>query len=121
MNDLYREVIVAHFREPKNFGKLNQPDYSKEMANSVCGDKIRIDFIIDKKTNKIKDVKFTGDGCAILIASASLLTEKIKGKNVSFLKILSKDDILKMLGIELSATRTKCALLPLEVAQSAIK
>jgi len=120
MSDLYREIIVENYRHPKNFGHLKKPDVVYEKANTLCGDKMRIELSIDKKTKKVSDIKFSGEGCAISIATASMLTAKLKGQSISFLQSLSKDDILKIIGIDLSPTRLKCALLPLEAIQEAI-
>jgi nitrogen fixation NifU-like protein len=118
--DIYRENILDHFNNPRNFGKIDNPDASYEKDNPFCGDRIRIGFTIHDSRFTIQKIKFSGEGCAISIASASMLTEKAKGAKVKDLRKLDKSDILKMLGIGLSPTRLKCALLPLEVLQKAI-
>lgn len=121
MNDLYREIIIDHYRNPRNFGSLKKPTFFCERKNTLCGDKIRIELKVNNKTDKIEDVKFTGEGCAICMASTSMLTEAIKGEKVSNLKTLKKDDIVNMLSINLSPVRLKCALLCLETLRLAIK
>lgn len=118
MDDIYREIILDHFKNPRNFGKLENPSSSFSLYNSACGDKIEIDISLKEK--KIADIKFRGEGCAISMASASMLTEKVMGKNIPEIKKVNTEDILKMLGITLTPTRLKCALLPLEVLQKAI-
>lgn len=125
MDDLYREVILDHFKNPRNFGKMKYPTVSYSLYNSACGDKISIDIIIKNKEQKTKSriiqaIKFHGEGCAISMASASMLTEKVIGKSVEEIKQMNRDDILKLLGIILTPTRLKCALLPLEVLHKAL-
>ena len=122
MDDLYRELILEHYKHPQNYGSLSQPNASFELNNPLCGDKIKIEFhfTLNKAGKKIiKDVKFNGVGCAISMASASLLTEHIKSMKIEDLKRLSKEDIVELLGVQLTPSRLKCALLPLEVAQKA--
>lgn len=119
--NIYRENILDHYRSPRNFGNLENPDVSHEEDNIFCGDKIKIDLHITHHSLRIADIKFSGEGCAIAMASASILTEKAKGKKLKDLHKLDKDDILKMLGIELSPTRRKCALLPREALNKAIE
>lgn len=125
MDDLYREVILDHFKNPRNFGKLKNPTSTFSLYNSACGDRITIDIVIKNKeqttSNKIiEDIKFTAEGCAISMASASMLTEKVIGKNIEEVQKFKTEDILKMLGITLTPTRLKCALLPLEVLHKAV-
>ena len=111
--DLYKDLIIDHYQNPRNFGDLPNPTAKKRLENALCGDMVEISLLIEDKN--IKDVKFKGIGCAICIATSSMLTEKIKGMKLSDVEKLNKDDILKMLGIELMPNRMKCALLPLEV------
>jgi nitrogen fixation NifU-like protein len=121
--DIYREKILEEYRHPKNFGRLQKPDASFEANNSVCGDKIGVEIKKGKAENgerKIEDIKFWGEGCAIAISAASMLTEKVKGMGVEEVKRLGYEDIKKMLGIKLSPVRAKCALLPLEVLQKVV-
>lgn len=133
MDDIYRENILDNYKNPRNFGRLKNPTASFSLYNSACGDKIEIQLKIKnitasagsrpdggKKLKIIEDIRFTGEGCAISMASASMLTEKVMGKNIHEIKKLNTQDILDMLGITLTPTRLKCALLPLEVLQKAI-
>jgi nitrogen fixation NifU-like protein len=124
MNDLYREIILDHYKNPRNFGKLSPFDAMAEKDNPLCGDEITM-YIAFTKANgsmvqRVSAIKFSGVGCAISMASASLLTEKIKGMKIKDLFALSKDDIVDLLGTELTPARIKCALLPLEVIHTAI-
>jgi nitrogen fixation NifU-like protein len=117
MDDLYREVILDHYKNPRHHGTLNPHDFSYEDDNPLCGDRIRMDVRLDEN-QRVKDVAFTGRGCAISQASASMLTESILGKTLDEVKKISKDDILEMLGISLGPTRLKCALLSLKVLKA---
>lgn len=118
MNDLYREQILDHYRNPQNFGELTNPTVSIEDANVSCGDVIVMQAII--KNNTIVDIAFSGHSCAISTAAASLLTEKVKGETVEAVLQLTRDDIFSLLGVELTPARIKCALLPLEVLQKLV-
>jgi nitrogen fixation NifU-like protein len=121
--DIYRENILDHYKNPRNFGRLEKPDASYEEGNPLCGDVIRMEIKGRKMEDgrwKMEEVKFWGEGCAISQASASMLTERVKGESFEKIKDLTKDDVVSMLGIELSPIRIKCALLPLEVLQKAI-
>jgi nitrogen fixation protein NifU and related proteins len=117
MDDFYRELILDHYKNPRNKGTLDPYDFSYEDDNPLCGDRIRIDLRVDGD-NRVTDVAFTGRGCAISQASASLLTEEIRGKTLDEIKQISKEDILEMLGIELGPVRLKCALLSLKVLKA---
>lgn len=117
MEDLYRENILDHYQNPRNFGTLDHPDITYEDDNPLCGDVIRIDIKLGED-NRISEVAFSGEGCAISQASASMLTEEILGKTLDEVKQLSKDDILEMLGIQLGPVRIKCALLSLKVLKA---
>ncbi len=117
--DIYREKILEHYKNPRNFGQLEKPDASYEQGNTLCGDRIRMDIeTTGEKT--LKTVKFSGEGCAISLAAASMLTEKARGMSIGEIKNLRYEDIKEMLGTDLSPARIKCALLPLEVLQKAI-
>lgn len=119
MDDLYREIIIEHYKNPYHKGRLENSDYSFEDENPLCGDHIHIEIKVDK-SNKVVDAKFDGQGCAISISSADLLLESIIGKQLEDLKKLKKQDILDLLGIELSPVRLKCALLSLKVLKAAV-
>lgn len=116
--DIYKEHILDLYKNPLNKGKIDNAHIKQHELNSSCGDDITLYFLIED--DKVKDVKFEGHGCAISIASTSLLTEKIKGMELSKIKDISKEDVLDMLGIELGPTRLRCALLPLEAISKAI-
>jgi len=121
--DLYRDNILDHYRNPRNFGKIENPDFQAEENNPLCGDKIKMEIKLlttHYPLQTIQDIKFSGVGCAISMASASMLTEKVKGKSIAEIKNLKSEDILEMLGVTLTPTRLKCALLPLEVLHKAI-
>jgi len=111
-DDLYRQNILEHYQNPRNFGTLERPDISAEDSNPLCGDEIRIDLLV--KDGVIEDVRFSGKGCSISRAAASMLTEEIRGKTLEEVKRIGKDDVLEMLGIELGPVRLKCALLALK-------
>jgi nitrogen fixation NifU-like protein len=119
MEDLYREVIIDHYKNPHYRGKLEPHDISFEDDNPLCGDHIRIDLRIDKD-ERVSEARFDGHGCAISQASADLLTESIIGKPLDEIKKLNKQDILDMLGIDLGPVRVKCALLSLKVLKAGV-
>lgn len=110
--DIYREIILDHYKHPRNFGHLKHPDAKVEEGNVTCGDRIIMEI---KGKDTIEEVAFSGEGCAISQASASMLTEKVKGMSIADARKLTTDDIIKMLGTTLTPSRTKCATLPLEV------
>lgn len=116
--DLYREVILDHYRNPKNKGRLDPADYSAEDVNPLCGDEVRIDLRV--ADGRVAEVTFDGRGCAVSQASASILTEMIEGKTLDEVKALTKDDLLEEIGIPVSPARLKCALLPLKVLKSGV-
>ena len=118
MDDLYRDYILEHYRRPHNFGVLEAPTASYEGANPLCGD--RITMMLDVKDGVVADVAFTGRGCAISQASASLLTDEIKGKTVEEIEKMTSQDLLDLLGIEISPARLKCALLSLDTVTHAL-
>ena len=108
--DMYQEIILQHYRSPKNFGSLDRPDLSGEESNPLCGDRITLQLKLDEPHRTIDDVRFSGDGCAISVASASMLTVKLKGLSIDDAGRLTRDDVLKMVAIPLSPVRVKCAL-----------
>jgi len=112
-DQFYREYILDHYKNPRNFGRLEAADISHEEYNPLCGDMVGMDFrMLD---GVIQDVRFHGRGCAISQASASLMTERLKGMRVEDARKISKEDVLGELGIEISPARLKCALLSLKV------
>ncbi len=114
MEDMYREVILDHYKNPRFKGELDPADISYQDDNPLCGDMIRIDLRVDEN-NRVVECAFSGQGCAISQASASMLMEDIQGKSLEEIKEYSRDDILDMLGIELGPVRLKCAMLSLKV------
>ena len=118
MDDFYKEYILDHYRNPRNFGHLERVDASAEDLNPLCGDTIRMELALDDE-NRVQDVKFSGKGCAISQASASMLTESIKGMKLEDVAKLPQDAVLENVGIGISPTRMKCAMLGLKVAKSA--
>jgi nitrogen fixation NifU-like protein len=119
MDDLYREVIIEHYKNPSYRGKLDPHDISFADNNPLCGDHIQIDLRVDKQ-GIVTEAMFDGHGCAISQASADLLMESIIGKPLDEVKQLKKDDILEMLGIDLGPVRLKCALLSLKVLKAGV-
>ena len=118
MDTLYREEIMDHYKCPRNRGMLDPADISYEDSNPVCGDVIRIDLNV--KENIVKEIRFSGKGCAISQAAASMLTEMVQDKNLDEVKKLGKEQILAALGIELGPVRLKCALLCLKVLKAGV-
>ena len=118
MDDFYKEYILDHYRNPRNFGKLDAPDATAEDLNPLCGDTIRMDLALDSE-GRVQDVKFSGKGCAISQASASMLTETVKGMALEDVARLPQDAVLENVGIGISPTRMKCAMLGLKVLKSA--
>jgi nitrogen fixation protein NifU and related proteins len=119
MDDLYRDEILEHYRHPHNFGTLSEPDAVREGANPLCGDRITLMLNLGDD-GTIDDVAFTGRGCAISQASASMLTDEIKGKQLSEVVRLGRDEVIDNLGIEISPARLKCALLSLQTLREAL-
>lgn len=114
MAKLYEKIILQHYKQPLNRGKLAKPTRKFEGANYFCGDELAFYVKLDKQ-GKIIDVSWQGGGCAIAQASASIFSEMIKGKSLAQVKKMTKDDIFKKLKIKLSPIRAKCALLPLYI------
>jgi nitrogen fixation protein NifU and related proteins len=108
--DMYQEVILQHYRTPKNFGPLEGADRSGEESNPLCGDHITLRLKLDPSAQRIEVVRFEGDGCAISMASTSMLTERLAGASVKDAEAITRDTVLQSLGIPLSPVRVKCAL-----------
>jgi nitrogen fixation NifU-like protein len=119
MHDLYRDYILEHYRRPHNFGVIEDADASHEGANPLCGD--RITLMVGVTDGVVDRVGFTGRGCAISQASMSLLTDEIKGKPLSEVADIRADDVLDLLGIEISPARLKCAMLSHESLQHVLE
>ena len=115
MDDLYRDYILEHYRRPHNFGVLETPTATFEGSNPLCGDRITMQLSVDDGV--VREIGFTGRGCAISQASASLLTDEVKGKPVADAAALGATDLLDLLGIDISPARLKCAMLSFDALQ----
>ena len=117
MDDFYRELILDHNKNPRFRGTLDPNSFTFEDENPLCGDKVRIDVRLDDQ-GVVKESAFSGRGCAISQATASMLMERIQGIRLDQVKALTRDDVLDMLGIELTPARLKCAMLSLKVLKA---
>ena len=117
-DEMQIQIILDHYREPRNYGKIQNETTSITEANPVCGDTLHFSILID--AGMLADVKFVGQGCSISQASASMLTEFIKGKPVAEVKKIKPEDVLRMIGIELGPAREKCALLSYNALMKAL-
>jgi nitrogen fixation NifU-like protein len=118
MDELYREQILEHYKRPHNFGRIEEPDLEFEDTNPFCGDEQHVTIRLDEE-GRVAKVAFEGQGCAVSTAATSLLTDELVGKTREELLALPKEEVLDLLGIEISATRMKCAMLGLKVVKSA--
>jgi nitrogen fixation NifU-like protein len=119
MAALYSEVLLDHFRHPRNYGSLPDPDVTSEEFNPICGDRIRIELKI--KDRLVEASRFKGDGCAISIAAASVLTELITGREVKEVEGVTDEQVIDLLQSEIKPSRRQCALLPLVALRSGLK
>ena len=119
MAALYSEVLLDHFRNPRNYGSLPSPDAAYEEFNPLCGDRIRIELKISQ--NRIAAARFVGDGCAISIAAASMLTEMILNTDIDQGEVISSEKLLSSLQSDIKPSRMKCAMLPLDALRSCVK
>jgi len=118
MSDLFRENILDHYQHPRCHGTLENADVTYEDANPLCGDRIRMDVRV--RDGRIEQVRFSGHGCSISQAAASMLCEHVEGKSLDEVKKLTREDVLDMLGIELGPVRLKCALLALKTLKAGV-
>lgn len=122
--DIYREIILDHHKHPRNFGHLDKPDAKVEEGNVTCGDRIVMEILVTRNSSlvtRINDIRFSGEGCAISMASASMLTDKVKRMKVEDIMKLTAKDIIDMLGTTLTPSRTRCATLSLEILHKAVQ
>ena len=117
MDDFYKDYILDHYRNPRNFGHLPEADAAAEDLNPLCGDQIRVELKVDD--GKVSDVRFSGRGCAISQAAMSMLTESLRGETLEDVARLPSERVLENVGIGISPARMKCALLGLKVLRSA--
>lgn len=117
--DIYKEHVMKLWRNPKNFGELKNPTHEYSQMNNICGDEVLIQMKIEEDV--VKDIKFFGVGCLVCIVFASELTEKIKGMKIEDIKKITKDDVLKLLDVDVKPGKMYCACLALEGIQNCIK
>ncbi len=116
--DMYRENILDHYKRPRNRGRVDKPDSEAHDSNPLCGDDISMSMKFEK--GKVSEIKFEGSACAICLASASMLTEEIRGGKIEDARAMKKERVLSLLGIDPGPARLKCALLPLKVLKLAV-
>ena len=119
MPALYSDLLLDHFRHPRNYGSLDTPDVSYEEFNPLCGDRIRIELKLDQST--VTEARFKGNGCAISTAAASLLTELLIGLQIEAIATLSDEQLIAALESDIQPARIQCALLPLEAVRAGLK
>jgi nitrogen fixation NifU-like protein len=120
-SDVYRQQILDHYKNPRNTGELEDATFTHVGENPMCGDTIEMDVRLDDAEETVERVAFRGEGCAISQASASMLSEKLAGMAVDDLLEMDRDDVIDMLGVEISAMRVKCAVLAEKVAQDGVE
>ena len=118
-DELYREVILEHYKHPHNAGRMDGADFARKELNPSCGD--AVELFVKMENGRVTDVKFDGKGCAISQASASMLTDRIKGMTMDDLRALKQDDVFAMLEVPVGAGRIRCALLSLKALHKAIE
>jgi nitrogen fixation NifU-like protein len=120
-SDMYRQQILDHYKNPRNYGELEDATFSHVGENPSCGDTIRMDVRLADDDETIEHAAFSGDGCAISQAAASMLTSELRGKTLDELAAMDRDDVLDLLGVDVSPMRIKCAVLAEKVAQDGAK
>ena len=119
MSDLYRQIILDHYKNPKNQRKILKPTVIKKGHNPLCGDHIEVHMRINK--NELEDISFEGKGCALSIATSSILTEELKGKKIEDIKKMTREDVYALIGIDVTPARNKCVMLPLTTIKQALQ
>jgi len=114
---MYRQQILDHYKNPRNYGEIEDATFTHVGENPMCGDTIEMDVVLSDDEETVERVAFRGDGCAISQASASMLSERLAGMAVDELREMDRDDIVDMLGVDISPMRVKCAVLAEKVAQ----
>jgi nitrogen fixation NifU-like protein len=120
-SDMYRQQILDHYKNPRNYGDIEDATFTHVGENPMCGDTIEMDVVLDDDESTIEGVAFRGDGCAISQAAASMLSEKLQGMDTDTLEEMDRDDIVDMLGVDISPMRIKCAVLAEKVAQDGME
>jgi len=118
--DIYREEILDHAKNPRNWGKLTHPTHRAKFPNPLCGDVVELTLKVDEKTKEVEEAKFETNGCVVSVAASSLLTENIKGKSLAELKKIKDEELLDWFGGDLTSSRRDCALLPLRALEQAL-
>ncbi len=119
MSDLYRQIILDHYKNPKNQRKILNPTIIRKGHNPLCGDHIEIHMRI--KNEELEDISFEGKGCALSIATSSILTEELKGKKIEDIKKMTREDVYALIGIDISPARNKCVMLPLTTIKQGLQ
>lgn len=123
--DLYRQELLDHYKNPQNFGQMKRPDVVRRETNTFCGDVIKLFLKLNKKGKMdswiVDKVSFTGVGCAVSLASASMVTEAVKGMTLQQMERLDEMWVQKLLKVELTSSRIKCAMLPVMAVKEAVK
>jgi nitrogen fixation NifU-like protein len=119
MAALYSEILLDHFRHPRNYGSLAAPDVSNEQFNPLCGDRIRIELKLDQAG--VNEVRFKGDACAICTAAASLLTELVLGAHLTEINAITDAQLIAALESDIQPARLQCVLLPLQALREGLK
>jgi nitrogen fixation NifU-like protein len=115
-SDMYRQQILDHYKNPRNYGELEDPTFSHVGENPMCGDEIRVDVDLDD-AGRIEQIAFTGDGCAISQAAASMFSQHLQGESIDDVLEMDRDDVIDLLGVDISPMRVKCAVLAEKVTQ----
>jgi nitrogen fixation NifU-like protein len=116
-SDMYRQQILDHYKNPRNYGELEEPTFSHLGHNPSCGDELEFDVVLADDDETIERVAFRGDGCAISQASASMLSERLPGTTLDEVEEMDRDDVIDMLGVDISPMRVKCAVLAEKIVQ----